>query len=135
MESLPFVRMRRDDAVVVGGAEQWRALACPGEACAVWLPGDGHAELMLAVPPGEWRFERVDVLTGAVTAETSRHDSWARKVRGVRRGRPARLPRGRPRPHPRPRDSTGSRAGGRTLKRSGRRLPGRMPGVRCGRGG
>ena len=86
MESLPFVHMRPDNALVVGGADEWRALAAPGDAYAVWLPGGGPVEVVLALPPGEWRFEWVDILTGEVTARTARHDSWATRVRGERRG-------------------------------------------------
>ena len=86
VDSLPFVHMHTDDGFVVGGADAWRALAAPGDAYAVWLPGAGPVEVRLALPPGEWRFEWVDILTGAVTAQTARHDSWATKVRGERRG-------------------------------------------------
>lgn len=85
-ESLPFVRMRPDDALVVGGADGWRALGAPGEAYAVWLPGAGPVEVALALPAGEWRFEWVDILTGEVTAQSARHECWATKVRGERRG-------------------------------------------------
>lgn len=86
MESLPLVRMRPDDAFVVGGADSWRALSAPGEAYAVWLPGAGPVDLTLALPAGEWRFEWVDILTGVVTAQTARHQSWATRLRGERHG-------------------------------------------------
>jgi hypothetical protein len=86
MDALPFVRMRPDDGFVVGGSDAWRALAAPGDAYAVWLPGAGPVEVTLALPSGEWRFEWVDILTGAVTAQTARHESWATRVRGERRG-------------------------------------------------
>ena len=86
VDSLPFVRMHPDDAFVVGGADAWRALVAPGVAYAVWLPGAGPVEVTLALSPGEWRFEWVDILTGEVTAETRRHESWATKLRGERRG-------------------------------------------------
>jgi len=86
MDALPFVEMRPADAFVVGGADAWRALAAPGDAYAVWLPGCGPVEVVLALPPGEWRFEWVDILTGEVTAQTARHESWATRVRGERRG-------------------------------------------------
>jgi hypothetical protein len=86
MDALPLARLRPDDSIVVGGAEAWRALAAPGEAYALWLPGDGPLEVVLALPPGEWRYEWVDVLTGEVRAETARHESWATKRRGTRRG-------------------------------------------------
>ena len=78
--------MRPDDGVVVGGADSWRALAAPGEAYAFWLPGCGPVEVALALPPGEWRFDWVDPLTGEVTSRTARHESWVTKARGYRRG-------------------------------------------------
>ncbi|MFN8094725.1 MAG: hypothetical protein U0599_21330 [Vicinamibacteria bacterium] len=84
--SLPLERMRPDDGVVVGGADSWRALAAPGEAYAFWLPGCGPVEVALALPPGEWRFDWVDPLTGEVTSRTARHESWVTKARGYRRG-------------------------------------------------
>lgn len=40
----------------------------------------------LALPAGEWRFEWVDILTGEVTAQSARHESWATRARGERRG-------------------------------------------------
>ncbi len=86
MQSLPLERMRPDDGIVVGGADAWHAIAAPDEAYAVWLPGCGPVEVALALPAGEWRYEWVDVLTGAVTASTAKHTSWATKVRGERRG-------------------------------------------------
>ncbi len=86
VHSLPLERMRPDDAVVVGGADSWRALAAPGEAYAFWLPGCGPLQVALALPPGAWRYDWVDPVTGAVTSQVARHESWVTKVRGERHG-------------------------------------------------
>jgi hypothetical protein len=86
VRSLPLERMRPDNSVVVGGADFWSALAGPGQAYAVWFPGDGPIAPLIAVPPGEWRAEWVDILTGAVTRESFTQKSWISTLHGVRRG-------------------------------------------------
>jgi hypothetical protein len=86
VESLPLARLHPDDGFVVGGPGGWRALAAEGEAYAAWFPGDGPLDVKLALPAGEWLYEWVDVLTGAVTSRTARHESWVTSVRGERRG-------------------------------------------------
>jgi hypothetical protein len=86
MNSIPFVEMSPDNSVVVGGADQWRALSQPGKAYAIWFPGCGTVEPRLSLPPGEWKYEWVNILTGEVTVEVARHDSWIRKVRAERQG-------------------------------------------------
>ena len=86
MRSIPFAEMRRDDAVVVGGADSWAALAQAGRAWAVWFPGDGPIEPSLALGPGRYRAEWVDILTGAVTTRQIEADNWITTIPGVRRG-------------------------------------------------
>lgn len=86
MNSIPFADMNPDNSVVVGGVDQWRALGSSGRAYAIWFPGDGPVEPLLCLTPGEWKFEWVDILTGAITSEILHHDSWVRKIRGERRG-------------------------------------------------
>ena len=72
--------------VVVGGADSWRALAAPGKAYAVWFPGDGPIEPVIAVPSGSWRAEWTDILTGAVTVEEFTQRQWISTLHGTRRG-------------------------------------------------
>ncbi len=86
MHSLPLERMQPDNGIVVGGADSWRALAGPGRAYAVWFPGDGPIAPVIAVPPGQWRAEWVDILTGAVIEEPFTQKAWISTLHGVRRG-------------------------------------------------
>jgi len=86
MRSIPVARMQPDNATVVGGAESWCALAQPGVAWAFWFPGEGPIAPGLALPPGRYRAEWVDLLTGAVTTERYESREWVATVHGVRRG-------------------------------------------------
>lgn len=86
MRSIPFASMHRDDSAVVGGADSWRALVQPGVAWAYWFPGDGPVAPVLALPPGRYRAEWVDILTGDVTAQHAESKHWITTFTGVRRG-------------------------------------------------
>ncbi len=86
MRSIPFVQMRRDDSVVVGGADSWIALAQPGVAWAFWFPGEGPITPGLALPPGWYRAEWVDILTGGVTTLHYEAREWLATLPGVRHG-------------------------------------------------
>jgi hypothetical protein len=86
MQVLPLGRMRPDNSVVVGGADSWCALASPAEAFAIWFPGDGPVEPLINLPAGEWTYEWVDILTGAITAQVASHSAWVAKVHGERHG-------------------------------------------------
>lgn len=86
MRSLPLESMHPDNGIVVGGADGWSALAGAGKAYAVWFPGDGPIAPLIAVPPGQWRAEWVDILSGAVTTEIFTQKQWISTLHGVRRG-------------------------------------------------
>ncbi len=86
MRALPLRAMKPDNGVVVGGADSWRALAGPGEAYAVWFPGEGPISPQVAVPKGQWRADWVDILTGAVTSEAFTPTTWITTLKGVRHG-------------------------------------------------
>lgn len=86
MQSLPLERMHPANDIVVGGADSWRALAAPGEAYAVWFPGDGPVAPLVALPPGRWRAEWVDILSGSVTAFDFAQENWVTPLKGQRRG-------------------------------------------------
>jgi len=86
MHSIPFVHMQRDDSTVVGGADGWVALAQPGVAWAFWFPGEGPIAPGIALPPGRYRAEWVDILSGAVTVQRYEAREWVATVPGVRRG-------------------------------------------------
>lgn len=86
MKSLPLEKMQPDNSIVVGGADSWSALAGPRQAFAVWFPGEGPIAPLIAVPPGEWRAEWVDILSGAVTRENFTQKSWISTLHGLRRG-------------------------------------------------
>lgn len=66
IESLPFLEMQPDCGVVVrspGVVAQ--AFSKPGEAYALYLAGNGEANLMLELPAGRYRADWVDTKTGA----------------------------------------------------------------------
>jgi len=86
MNSIPFASMTPDNSVVVGGADEWRALTWDGHAYAIWFPGDGPIEPRLLLPAGNWRFEWVDILSGKVATEVDRSAEWVRVVHGMRGG-------------------------------------------------
>ena len=86
MRSLPLEKMHPDNGIVVGGADSWSALAGPGKAYAVWFPGDGPIAPLVAVPPGQWRAEWVDILSGALTTEIFSQKTWISTLHGTRRG-------------------------------------------------
>ena len=86
MRSIPFEKMEPDNGVVAGGAERWSALAWPGQAYAVWLPGDGPVSPLLNIPAGNWRADGIDILTGAVTSQTLAGKSWVKTFNGTRHG-------------------------------------------------
>ena len=84
MLQLPLARMQPDNSVVVGGADSWVALASPGEAVAVWFPGSGPVDVLLNLPAGEWTYEWVDILTGAITKQVASHTAWVAQAHGER---------------------------------------------------
>jgi hypothetical protein len=86
MNSIPFVRMRRDDSVVVGGADGWNALSEPDKAWAFFFPGEGEIRPGLTLPAGRYRAEWVDILSGEVTTETLESKGWMVRANGQRRG-------------------------------------------------
>lgn len=86
MRLLPLEAMHPQNDVVVGGADSWRVLAAPGKAYAVWFPGEGPIEPVIAVPEGRWRAEWVDILTGAVTRESFTQTKWISTLHGTRHG-------------------------------------------------
>ena len=86
MQPLPLARLQPDSSIVVGGADSWTALASPGEAYAVWFPGSGPIDPLINLPAGEWSYEWVDILTGAITRRVASHSSWVAKAHGERRG-------------------------------------------------
>lgn len=86
MHSLPLEKMHPQNDIVVGAADSWSALGSPGKAYAVWFPGEGAIAPLIAVPPGKWRAEWVDILTGAVTREDFTQVKWISKLHGVRKG-------------------------------------------------
>jgi hypothetical protein len=86
MHSLPLEKMHPDNGIIVGGADSWHALGGQGETYAVWFPGEGPITPLVAVAPGVWRAEWVDILTGGVTSETfTQKDSWT-TLKGERHG-------------------------------------------------
>lgn len=85
MHSIPFVHMRRDDSIVVGGADSWTVLAQPDTAWACWFPGEGPVAPSLALPRGHYRAEWVDLLTGYVTKQRVEVRHWLAHFSGVRR--------------------------------------------------
>lgn len=86
MNGLPLEKMVPDNTAVVGGAESWSVLAWPGNAYAVWLPGEGPVSPMMALPEGHWRVEWVDILSGSVTAHDIVVREWGITLTGTRRG-------------------------------------------------
>jgi hypothetical protein len=86
MRSLPLEKMQPENGIIVGGADGWSALAAPGIAYAAWFPGEGPIHPVVAVPPGKWRAEWVDILTGTVTSQEFTQKSWITTLAGVRRG-------------------------------------------------
>lgn len=67
MNSLDFVRMRPDPSVVTSGVPEKgrvQALVEPGRQYAIYLKGGPLAKLGLALPPGEYVVEWIDVLNG-----------------------------------------------------------------------
>jgi len=86
MNSLPLEQMHPDNSVVVGGADSWHSLASPERAYAVWFPGEGPISPMLALPPGAWRADWVDILSGEITSQTITAKSWVTTLAGTRRG-------------------------------------------------
>lgn len=86
VNSLPIARLRPDNSMVIGGPDEWSGLSAPGEAYAVWFPGEGELDVKLNLPHGTWQYDWVDPMTGAVTSETATHDTWAVQKHGVRHG-------------------------------------------------
>jgi hypothetical protein len=72
VEGFDFVRMKPDDAVLLGGVPAngaARALGQPGKAYAIYVKGRADAmTLDLALPPGEYRVEWHDPVAGKVIA-------------------------------------------------------------------
>jgi hypothetical protein len=74
VEGFDFVRMRPDPNVVTAGVPpkgRAHALAQPGVAYAIYITGNGPAELQIALPNGHYRAEWVRPLDGAIAGAQS----------------------------------------------------------------
>ncbi|MBN1508228.1 MAG: polysaccharide lyase [Sedimentisphaerales bacterium] len=84
IDSFDFIKMKPDDSVIEGGVPTGataRALVQPGRAYAIYVNGNGIAELTIDLPQGSYKAEWVNTKTGNVEkAESFEHDGGSRAL-------------------------------------------------------
>jgi hypothetical protein len=78
IDGFNFLRMRPDNSVIKGGVPKdatARALTENGQAYAIYINGNGVAQILLDLPKGRYKAEWVDTKTGEVEkSESLKHD-------------------------------------------------------------